>query len=405
MVEARDEQILRAVAMVDAIPERGAADQIIAPLRPRLARLRPPRPLRFARLLFLPLDPLIVPPARWRLSQPVIPRSVILPFAALVEAALGTEAGPVMRQIEGRTTRDAEVIEAAGQIVWPRAARILRDSPPPAAWSDTGLGVAMYQPLAQRVGALLSQATRLRRLMTDADQGLSPPDIGIVRAIVLDALGLETDIQPMLIALALVRVPDMAPVLSRVAMAMGPRGEALLRGAGEDAADVVLDQLEVSGAVELAASGADLTEAGAEVRRLAALLSTLDGDHLPPARRARVRDLRARVREGCESLFTERLESDLMAPLAGAAPTDGEALESAARGLRSLEVEARRLGGGKSFDTLLHQASGAVRALTARGGLDRAGAVRLTELLSGPEAALALMGMRVEPETGLPSGP
>ena len=59
LVEARDDQVAQIVAMVDAMPDRGAADHLIAPLRARLARTRPPRPLRFARLLFLPLDPLL----------------------------------------------------------------------------------------------------------------------------------------------------------------------------------------------------------------------------------------------------------------------------------------------------------------------------------------------------------
>ena len=85
---ARDAQILQVVAMVDGMPNRGAADQLIAPLRGRLARLRPPRPLRFARLLFLPLDPLIVPAARWRAEHPSIPRTVIPVLAAAIEAAL-----------------------------------------------------------------------------------------------------------------------------------------------------------------------------------------------------------------------------------------------------------------------------------------------------------------------------
>src|ERR1700712_4282876 len=84
LAQARDEQILKVVAMVDAMPERGAADQLIAPLRARLAQLRPPRPLRFARLLFLPLDPLIVSALRWRAEQPTIPRSAIPSLAAAV---------------------------------------------------------------------------------------------------------------------------------------------------------------------------------------------------------------------------------------------------------------------------------------------------------------------------------
>ena len=63
---ARDEQLARVVAVVDALPARGAADTLIAPLRPRLATLRPTRPLNLTRLLFTPLDPLIVPSAEWR---------------------------------------------------------------------------------------------------------------------------------------------------------------------------------------------------------------------------------------------------------------------------------------------------------------------------------------------------
>src|SRR5580704_264145 len=89
LAAARDEQILKAVAMVDAMPDRGAADQLIAPLRKRLAHLRPPRPLRFARLLFLPLDPLIVPAARWRIEQPTIPRSAIPSLAGALAVDLG----------------------------------------------------------------------------------------------------------------------------------------------------------------------------------------------------------------------------------------------------------------------------------------------------------------------------
>ncbi len=88
LAAARDAQIMQVLAMVDAMPHRGAADQLIAPLRTRLARLRPPRPLRFARLLFLPLDPLIVPAARWRAEQPTIPRTVIPFLATTIEASL-----------------------------------------------------------------------------------------------------------------------------------------------------------------------------------------------------------------------------------------------------------------------------------------------------------------------------
>ena len=64
LLGAGDRQILRVVAMVDAMPVRGAADQFIAPLRRRLAVLRPQRRLNFTRLLFTPIDPRIVAPAK-----------------------------------------------------------------------------------------------------------------------------------------------------------------------------------------------------------------------------------------------------------------------------------------------------------------------------------------------------
>ena len=63
---ASDSQLLKIAAVVDAQPDRDQLDDLVAGMRPRLARLRPPRPLRFERLLFTPLDPLIVPPQRWR---------------------------------------------------------------------------------------------------------------------------------------------------------------------------------------------------------------------------------------------------------------------------------------------------------------------------------------------------
>ena len=100
LVQARDEQILRVVTMLDAMPHRGEADQVLAPLRPRLARLRPPRPLRFARLLFLPLDLLIVPAGRWRFEHLTIPRTAIPPIAAMVESALGPLGASIVAMIK-----------------------------------------------------------------------------------------------------------------------------------------------------------------------------------------------------------------------------------------------------------------------------------------------------------------
>jgi hypothetical protein len=400
LVAARDVQILQVVAMVDAMPARGPADQLIAPLRSRLARLRPPRPLRFARLLFLPLDPLIVPAPRWRPEQPTIPRTAIPVLAAMVETALGGVGQTVAAMIEGRTTQDHDVVDEAGRLLWNPAAGLLMKAGRPADWDTTGLVAHAYTPLARRIGALLFQAERLRLMMADAAQGLVPPALSAVRTMLADAIGHEAEAQPMAIALLLARIPESAAVLSQVATSLGQRGGASMRQAGEQAADLLLDQLSSPGGAEGQLGGQDLAEAGASVHRLTLLLGALDGETLSPGQKGRLNDVRQRVRAECESLFTERLGSDLMEPLRVACEASEPgapvwALEAVARGLRVLETEARRAGGENIYDTLLGQSADMVREMIEERGLDRVGGLRLMEIVAGPEVALALLGEEV----------
>ncbi len=74
LAEAADRQLIEVVALIDAMADRGGADALVAPVRARLQRLNPRRPLRFSRLLFLPLDPVIVAGPEWRRDAIGIPR-------------------------------------------------------------------------------------------------------------------------------------------------------------------------------------------------------------------------------------------------------------------------------------------------------------------------------------------
>ena len=410
LVAARDAQIMQVLAMVDAMPERGAADQLIAPLRPRLARLRPPRPLRFARLLFQPLDPLIVSAGRWRMDQPAIPRTVIPVLAAAIETALGDLAVRIGAMIAGRTTADLMVVEAAGSLLWPAAASVLLKAGqagdpasgtqeqalvPPSQWESTGLSIQAYRPLARRIGALLSQTELPRRMMADAAHGLVPPDPLVVNAFLAGVAVHDPGARPMAVALLLARIPEAALVMSRVLAVLDQREATLLRLAGEEAEDILLTHLEASGGAEAQIGGSDLREAAATARRLTSLLTALDKDAISPDRRVRLDRVRQRIRAGCQALFTERLTTDLLEPLrARAGLTSPEALwdlEEAARGLRALETEARRSGDDGAYDVMLEGAAAALRDLVLRGALDRGGGLRLLEIVAGPDAALALL--------------
>jgi hypothetical protein len=248
---------------------------------------------------------------------------------------------------------------------------------------------------------LLFQAERLQRLMTDAAEGLVTPEQGIIQKILNEVTRREPEAQPMAIALLLARVPEAGPALARAAATLGHGAEASLRLAGDKAADILLDQLEVPGGAEAQLGGPDLTETAAAVRRVSSLLGALDGDQITPARRERLVALRQRIKIGCEAVFTERLSTDLLDPLrisaAAMGPEAEWELEDRERGLRALETEARRGGGGKAYDALLGQAADMVREVTVRGGLGEAGGLRLTEILAGPDVALALFGIEEDP--------
>jgi hypothetical protein len=378
------------------MPNRGQADQLIAPLRPRLTRLRPPRPLRFARLLFLPLDPLIVPTPWWKQPQPAIPRTVIPVLAAAVERALGPMARSVASLIDGKTTQNAAVVAEAGALLWPRAAEILLDAPRPPDWSTTGLPPQMHGWMARRIGALLFQAETLRLLADDAACGFVAPESAVVKAMLADAVKYAADVQPLLIVLLFARIPDCGEVLTRVMASMDMAGGALLRHDREVAADMLLARLAEPGGVEAQLDGPNLSDAGAAVRRLMSLLGGPDADQGSTARRVRLAEVRQRISAGCEALFAERLSADLLNPLTSGSPGGGVEpnweLETAAQGLMALEAEARRIGGGKVYDALLGKAADVVREVTSQGGLGYAGGMRLMEILAGPEVALALFG-------------
>ena len=54
MSGASDEQLLQVVGLIDTLDRRGPVDQLLAPVRGRLALLRPPRPITLGRVLILP---------------------------------------------------------------------------------------------------------------------------------------------------------------------------------------------------------------------------------------------------------------------------------------------------------------------------------------------------------------
>lgn len=398
---ARDPEIMRIVATVDAMTHRGHADLLIEPLRQRLATMRLPRPLRFGRLMFHPLDVVIVPARRWQRGQQAIPRTALQPMALHVSAALGAAGTAIKDEINGRTTADAELISRLGQSLWPAAANILAGPDIPATWATTELRDANYRPLANAVAALLADAATLDTLCAEAATGLMPPDPQVIEAILTRVVQVNRSVLPMMIAVLLEHLPEAG---ERLAAANTGPAAASVHAAMVEASDLLLGQLDQEDSVETRIGAGTLAEAGIAANRLAALLNHLDNATLKPHRRGRVHAIRRRLEAGCKARFTAGLKDELLAPLQhlgiSPAPADIPTLEAAARGLRVLETEGRTVGGGATYDALLDQAADVIKDDTMLDRLSRADQTRLVEILRGPDAALAMIRTRQAADPG-----
>lgn len=383
MVAADDVQVRRLVALVDRVAVRGEADALIAALRPRLAQLRPPRPLRFERLLFLPLDPLILPPSSWRPGSVGIPRMALKALAGVVNAGLGDQAWTLNALIAERSTADTAIAAEAGAQLWPLAAGILRQASTPAGWTEaSGLHASEFPPLAASLAALLDEGTALWDLASPHDE---PPDPANCERLLTGAAAHGAQPLAMMLALLLARLP-LAGHLLQYADDLAAKASDSGKIAPDRALDFLLSGIE-HGGEEHGAFPSDVDE----IRRAALLLETLVAQSARrPTRAARLERVRRRLDESCRDAFstsTAGLASELTA--SGLAVPDPAALEASARHVRRVDAVGRRLGGASFYDTTLRHTA---ERLGACPGLGKVARLRLAEILLGPDAALALFG-------------
>jgi hypothetical protein len=395
LLEADDHKIRRVLAVVDGVADPAINQALLETLRPRLATLRPVRPLRLTRLLFIPLDPLTVPLRGWRPSEPTVPRPVLAPIAKIVRSGLGDLARIIDGIIAGHKADAAQAITQAGELLWPRAAAILATAPPPADWADTGLPPGAYKPLAASIAAVLRRASQLRCLALDEQQGGLATDSSAVADILANIANEPATACAMIARLILVQSPHALPVLGNIAGAGRSSDEKdLLRAAVDSAVAAVLTHMERdTGFVHEIGHGA-LAEAGAAVRRVLTLLREIEADKSFADHWPRLNAIRHKLDDVCGTRFARGVREGLVVPLTAAAvPVDGPAqtaLESSARELRKLETMARKVGDPAGYDTLLRTATDAVLTAADAGTLTPMRKYRLIEILAGSEAAEAL---------------
>ncbi len=390
LLGAHDRQILKVVAMVDKLPVRGHADQFIAPLRPRLATLRPSRPVNFTRLLFSPLDPMIVVPTTWKRDALAVPRSALLPLSHQVRAGLGAEADEFDRLLVPLTNLHTSEIRSVGLALWPRAATVLAAAQPPEEWADvTGLQAADYRAIADLAATVLGASGGIESLAWAALHG-KPPANHEIEALLNDALATGTGAFAIIATLLAARLPHAQPVFIAADDISSRRGEPAVRRAVDQMIDTTIDGIEAR-----LEDTVQLSQAAASLRSVVGLLEDLELQcSSRPSRKARIVQLRRTIDTTSREKFSEALDGRLLRPAEALADADDAqvcALEAAARDLRRFEGVARRLGGADHYDNSLRAAAGALKPRGDEPPQTMVDRVRLIEILQGAEAAAAAM--------------
>ncbi len=390
---AEDSALQRVVTMLDGLKNRGDADKVLDMARKRLRALRPPRPLGFPRVLFMPMDGAIVPSARWRRGDASLPRSVLQPMANAVFAAMPeAESAALSQACEGRTTADGEVICDIGAKLWPSAARLL-PAQPPADWEGTtGLVAADYAAVAALARPLWQEGAAI---WAAADAGPSGPPEEVVRTALAGLLPHGHAPVAMALATILARASQPGQVALGAAR-LDPQARAVAQAALDAMVDEGVPQLDML----------DLRNATEAVALLARRLDDLENCSLMAGdRQRRVAALRSAADEACRSRFVAAAEQQVLAPVTKLATAskveDAEvaSMEAQARGLRALEIAGRRIGSPGAYDRALRNMAEALAVIATRvdqpEGLQRMDVVRLVEIVAGPEAAEAVMGAEV----------
>ncbi|MCX7375178.1 MAG: hypothetical protein NTY94_00400 [Alphaproteobacteria bacterium] len=385
LVSAQDAKILKVVAMVDALPHRGEADSLIEPLRARLAQLRPGRPLAVGRLLFMPLDPVLVAAPQWQRGALTVPRTVVPCLIRQVTAMDPALMADIGAQVAGGRTDDLPLILRAGPRLWARAAELLTDSRPPADWVDaTGLQLADHAALRRMVVSVLRQAPAIARQVPR-----NPPNRVAIGELLTEAAA-EPETLGVLISVMMQWIPSAAAMILSITSAHASPTGLPGRTATERAVEHVLDTIEADPVV--APDGAPGLD---KLRRTVAMLDELsEGSADRPARSARITATRARIDTTCRSHFETSLQARVLAPLAAPLPQQAEAseaLEDAARDLRRFEQVARRINNSDAYDRMLRSTGPLLSPRPGDDAQSRVDRLRLAEILLGPEQALQML--------------
>jgi hypothetical protein len=403
MSAASDEQLLRVVGPIDTLDRRGTVDGLLAPVRARLALLRPPRPLTLGRVVVMPFEDLLVPSDEAWSDRCCFPREKLGWFVEQVPAALAPRQLEELRRLAGgRTMLEAAAVRAIGEVLWPAAgAAAMRCGEAPAVAPDLRRQLMAVAPLLTLAPTLLPLLWQLPpRPMGPLDRQAADFLVAAVRAAV--AIG-EQAAQSVL-EILLVRSGSPLVILEPLRHA-----ELGIDARRRDAMLACLIRRRIADMRVLAArlAGEDAgtrRPSAAQLLRLVADLDALEGKWpLGGEEQTALAGIRERASAGIGAGIEAAVGREILGPLATLAQSElsddeVERLEDCARNTRRLSIAGARLGLAATPDAMLGGYLPAVHDAIRQNAADRRcrrnliEQLRVVEIMFGSDTAARLYG-------------
>lgn len=375
---ASDENILRIMAMIDRLPDRSQLDAVLNDIRPRLAQLRPPRPLTMMRLLFLPLSGALVDRAAWRQDPATIPRAALRPiFTLLRDLPNGplTEAETAPPQA---LFTDLDLVENLGRPVWEAAARLCEKITPGSRWADAGFTPEDFRSMTRLAAGVWRHAGPIWGVLR---QAAAPVSADTLRAALSGPAGEGPDAFRVAFKTLLLESGSVAN-FSALTSGMPPGISEIVVQSLEEWIETALPRLAEQDWIEA-------TNRAEDIGKTLEALGLMPYFQIP-RRRQQLSSFFWRLEEHCREIIREIIDEEILPALTPNAEPYSDsrflAVESHARAARRLEILGRHFGNDPAHgenQQRLARAFGAAEKVKSDLGITTTDLARLREILLG----------------------
>jgi hypothetical protein len=375
---ASDENLLRIVAMIDRQAERNKLDDLLTDIRPRLARLRPPRPVTMTRLLFLPLSGALVNRNMWRQDPAAIPRAALKPIFELLRDLPGSHLQEAEEATQRAVFSDLAVVDQYGRSIWETAARLCEKITPGTRWAEAGFMPEDFRTMMRLAAGVWRHAGPLWGVLR---QGSAPVSADMLRAALTGPASEGPDIFRAAFRTLLLASGNVA-AFTALASGMPPGISEIVTQSLEEWVETALTKLAEQELIEA-------TDRAEEIGKTLEAMSLTPFFQIP-RRRQQLSSFFWRLEEHCREMLLEIIEEEILPALVPSAEAYADerffSLEGYARAARRLEILGRHFGNDPGYDEIqqrLIKAFATAQKDRAQLGITMMDLARLEEILLG----------------------